>query len=88
MLIQRCRLYQWETKQTQKQSTNIAFKHIHRREVSFEEGQSFAKKNNLLFFETSAKTAQNVEKAFMTTTQIILENIEKGEYDLSNEVII
>lgn len=41
-----------------------------------------------MFFETSAKTAQNVEKAFMNTTQIILENIEKGEYDLSNEVIM
>lgn len=24
----------------------------------------------------------------MNTTQIILENIEKGEYDLSNEVIM
>jgi Ras family len=36
-----------------------------RREVSFEEGNTFAKKNGLIFFETSAKTAQNVEKAFM-----------------------
>ena len=58
----------------------------HRREVSFEEGQAFAKKNNLMFFETSAKTALNVEKAFLTTTQIILDNIIKGEYDLTNEV--
>ena len=47
----------------------------------------FAKKNNLMFFETSAKTALNVEKAFFTTTQTILDNIAKGEYDLSNEVI-
>lgn len=39
-----------------------------------------------MFFETSAKTSLNVENAFMTTTQLILENIEKGEYDLSNEV--
>ena len=39
-----------------------------------------------MFFETSAKTALNVEAAFMATTQKILENIEKGEYDLSNEV--
>ena len=39
-----------------------------------------------MFFETSAKTAFNVEAAFMATTQKILENIEKGEYDLSNEV--
>jgi Ras-related protein Rab-2A len=57
-----------------------------RREVTYEEGNAFAKKNNILFFETSAKTALNVEKAFLTTTNLILENIKKGEYDLSNEV--
>ncbi len=54
--------------------------------MSYEEGSTFAKRNNLLFFEASAKTALNVEKAFLTVTQIILDNINKGEYDLSNEV--
>jgi hypothetical protein len=39
-----------------------------------------------MFFETSAKTALNVEEAFLTTAQIIAENIERGEYDLTNEV--
>ena len=57
------------------------------REVSTEEGQTFARKNNLIFFETSAKTALNVEKAFETATKVILENIDKGEYDLGNESI-
>ena len=57
------------------------------REVSFEEGQAFARKHQLMFFETSAKTALNVEAAFMATTQRILENIDRGEYDLSNESI-
>jgi hypothetical protein len=27
-----------------------------------------------------------VEDAFLTTAKMILDNIEKGEYDLSNEV--
>lgn len=41
-----------------------------------------------MFFETSAKTAMNVEEAFLTTAGIIAKNIERGEYDLSNEVYI
>ena len=39
-----------------------------------------------MFFETSAKTALNVEEAFLTTANVISKNIEKGEYDLTNEV--
>lgn len=34
----------------------------HRRAVSKEEGEQFAKENGLLFLEASAKTAQNVEE--------------------------
>merc|ERR1712072_1317042 len=34
------------------------------REVSFEEGAEFAREHGLIFRETSAKTAQNVEEAF------------------------
>lgn len=34
----------------------------HRRAVSKEEGEQFAKENGLLFMEASAKTAQNVEE--------------------------
>jgi Ras-related protein Rab-2A len=33
-----------------------------RRQVSFEEGERFAKENGLIFTETSAKTAFNVEE--------------------------
>lgn len=33
-----------------------------RRQVSFEEGERFAKENGLIFMETSAKTSFNVEE--------------------------
>ncbi|TNV84572.1 hypothetical protein FGO68_gene16310 [Halteria grandinella] len=56
-----------------------------RRQVSTEEGERFAKDNGLIFLETSAKTAFNVEDAFLQTSQMIYENIDKGVYDLSSE---
>ena len=57
------------------------------RMVSTEEGEAFAKKHNLLFFETSAKTSDNVEKSFLSVTQSIYTNLEKGEYDIHKESI-
>lgn len=39
------------------------------RKVSFEEGASFAKKNDLIFFETSAKTSTGVEETFVEATK-------------------
>jgi Ras-related protein Rab-2A len=56
-----------------------------RRQVSTEEGQKFAKENGLIFMETSAKTSFNVEEAFLQTSTLIYENIDKGIYDLSSE---
>ena len=35
----------------------------HRRAVTTEEGEQFAKEHGLVFLETSAKTAHNVEEA-------------------------
>ncbi|XP_060958975.1 ras-related protein RHN1 [Cannabis sativa] len=35
-----------------------------KREVEFEEGEQYAKENGLVFLETSAKTAQNVNELF------------------------
>jgi hypothetical protein len=35
-----------------------------RRQVSYEEGERFASENDLIFMETSAKTAYNVEEVF------------------------
>lgn len=57
----------------------------HRRQVSKEEGEAFAQENGLVFLETSAKTAANVESAFVKTAEKIYENIQSGIYDVNNE---
>ena len=56
--------------------------------MTYEEGLEFATRNKLIFFETSAKTSENVEEAFVESTQIIYANIQRGDiYDLTNESI-
>jgi len=57
----------------------------HRRAVSYEEGAQFAKEHGLIFLETSAKTAANVEDAFIQTAKRIYEKIQKGLFDVTNE---
>ena len=52
-----------------------------RRAVSFEEGQNFADQHGLIFMETSAKTADNVETAFVQTAHSIYGKIQDGVYD-------
>jgi Ras-related protein Rab-14 len=47
-------------------------------EVSHEEAAKFAEENGLHFIETSAKTGQNVEEAFLKTAQLIFQNIQDG----------
>lgn len=55
-----------------------------RRRVRFEEGEAFAKEHNLLFIETSAKTAANVETAFSKVAETIYRKIEDGTIDMKN----
>ena len=57
----------------------------HRRAVSTEEGRAFADKHGLIFLETSAKTAFNVEQAFLGTAEEIHRNIDSGAIDVTNE---
>ena len=52
-----------------------------KRQVSYEEGEAFAKENGLMFLETSAKTAYNVVESFNLSAQCILNNIHKNGVD-------
>ncbi|GET91545.1 Ras-related protein rab-2a, putative [Leishmania tarentolae] len=54
-----------------------------KRQVSREEGEAFARCNGLMFMETSAKTAQNVDDAFLQTAGLIYDNVLLGTIDAS-----
>ena len=56
-----------------------------KREVSYEEGEKFAKDNSMLFYETSAKSGDNIENMFYESAEIIANKINEGYYDLDRE---
>nr|BAB55326.1 unnamed protein product [Homo sapiens] len=53
-----------------------------RRDVKREEGEAFAREHGLIFMETSAKTACNVEEAFINTAKEIYRKIQQGLFDV------
>lgn len=55
-----------------------------KREVTTDEGAKFAEENNLMFIETSAMTAQNVEEAFISTAREIISKIQSHTIDPKN----
>jgi small GTP-binding protein len=50
----------------------------HRRAVTYAEGAEFARKNGLLFFETSAKLGDNVEHTFKEVARTIFSRVVGG----------
>ena len=56
-----------------------------RRQVTREEAEAWCKANDVLkFVETSAKSGEGVENAFLEVAQRIWQNIETGKYDLND----
>lgn len=55
------------------------------RAVSYEEGQEVANENDALFFETSAKSGQNVQNVFDSLITKIVEVLKKSECDWQND---
>ncbi|KAI8993684.1 ras family-domain-containing protein [Pilobolus umbonatus] len=55
------------------------------RKVSREEAEKFAQDNDLFFLETSAKSANNIEEAFVKTVEAIQKKIQNGTIDMKNE---
>jgi len=51
------------------------------RQVPTEEGQKFAEENGLVFMETSAMSAKNVEKAFVSVATDVIKKIDSGVID-------
>ena len=71
---------------------------IERRQVTFEEGEEFAKENGLMFLETSAKSAYNVDdvkfyslpyvQAFIISAKRILEDMDQNKIQIEEKVYI
>jgi len=59
-----------------------------KRKISREQGEAFAKENNLLFFETSARKGTQVDDAFYQVSSDILTKLENGDLRLKDETRI
>ncbi|EME47885.1 hypothetical protein DOTSEDRAFT_69721 [Dothistroma septosporum NZE10] len=56
-----------------------------RRQVTREEAEGWCKQNKVMqYVETSAKSGENVERAFLEVAERIYQNIEAGKYDLND----
>ena len=53
--------------------------------VSYEDDAAFAKENDLMFMEASAKTGYNVDNIFISTAREIIHRIKQGKMTLSEK---
>ena len=54
------------------------------RQVNFEEGQKLADKSGIQFYETSAKTGENIEIIFFNSVEEIAKKKDQGYYNLED----
>jgi Ras-related protein Rab-2A len=55
------------------------------RQVTKEEAEAWCRQNNVMqYVETSAKSGEGVERAFLEVAERIYQNIEAGKYDLND----
>lgn len=60
-----------------------------KRQVTEEEGVAWARERGLIYLEVSAKTAYNVEEAFIRTAKTILENFDSdNESRSANKILL
>jgi Ras-related protein Rab-2A len=56
------------------------------RQVTREEAEEWCKQNKVMqYVETSAKSGEGVERAFLEVSERIYQNIESGRYDLNDK---
>lgn len=56
-----------------------------KRQVTQDEAEEWCRQNNVMkYIETSAKSGENVERAFLEVAERIYQNIEAGKYDLND----
>lgn len=58
----------------------------YKRQVAVEDGEALARSLNMKYVEVSAKEGLNVAQPFMIVCKVVLTNVEKGFYDLRDEV--
>ena len=67
------------------QTENKGLDAENKRAVTREEAEDWCKANGVLkYVETSAKSGEGVERAFLDVAERIYENIEQGRYDLND----